>query len=153
MKKIVKKTAVIFLLFLAGIRVTSYFQEEVNIDELMGQSIQKYLEGDIKGTIEALDKILTAEPGHERARGLLIKASDRLTEKTKSTGNYDKGLEYLSIAEKHLPDSKKIADNIKKIKLLKSSPEKAKAEEKKDAACSQKNFARTYPKTLRRQNS
>ncbi|MDA3792425.1 MAG: HEAT repeat domain-containing protein [Elusimicrobia bacterium] len=127
MKKIVKKTVFIFLVFfavLAGIRFNAYGQEEINTDVLMGQSIQKYLEGDIPGTIETLDKILTAEPEHERARGLLLKAADRLTENVKSSGDYDKGLNYLKIAGKHLPDSESIADNIKKIELLKSPPEK-----------------------------
>ncbi len=99
------------------------FAEEKSTDALMGLAIQSYLEGNAKKTIIYLDQVLTSQPDYDRAKNLLEKAVNRLTEDVKLNKNFNEGMPFIEIGLKHFPESESIKANMKELKKL-MEPEK-----------------------------
>ncbi len=113
----VKFMKILVLLLLSNMGLV-HAQEEPSVDVLLGESIQKYLEGDIQGTISSLNSVLENDPENERALNLMESSVERLTEEVKETGNYQQGMRYLQIAQRHIPDSPVLINSIREIQNL-----------------------------------
>ncbi len=86
-----------------------------SVDELMGLSIQKYLEGNMTETIDLLDEVLDKEPGNTRARDLMERSAARLAEISRTESQARSALGYLRKASERLPDSERIRESLERI--------------------------------------
>ncbi len=110
-----KITSLVFS-FLIMSAVLSFAGEEANV--YMGRAIQNYLEGNTEETIENLSETLRIDTGHQRARDLLERASIRMVEDARETGNYEEAIDYLVLAESRYSDSETIRVNLAELRML-----------------------------------
>lgn len=136
------------------------FAEEKSTDTLMGLAIQSYLEGNAKKTIIYLDQVLTSQPDYDRAKNLLEKAVNRLTEEVKLNKNFNEGMPFIEIGLKHLPEFESIKANMKELKKLMepekeetAAPEAVKVKKKKPEKAVEDKKAVEYKRKISRLNT
>lgn len=136
MKTKSKAVLIIVIIMVAFLDFTAFSQDESNTEILMGKAIQKYLEGNIGQSITYLDNILTVEPDNERARKLMEKAAYRMAKMTKTSKDFERGLGYLKIAQKHIINTEAVDKNISEIRVMMLGSEKKEVviEEQKDSS-------------------
>jgi len=122
------KTITFAVILFSCLVSASSAQEEKSIDELMGLSIQKYLEGDNRQSIMYLDELLGRQPDHLKAKDLLEKTTRRFGEDIKVRNSYKEDMAFVEKARIHIPDSpviKEIMKDFRQFMGIKDEPEPA----------------------------
>ncbi len=119
------------LVIFTGNKLFAAEEEEKSVDTLMGLSIQNYLEGNIKQTILYLDKLLTRQADNTRARDLMEKAVNRMSEDIKAKDSFE-DMKFVEIGIRALPNSKSINENIEDLNMVIEKKKKTEEETLKE---------------------